>query len=254
MIISMCASSRSLRFVTFMASFCILGAVFLPGCGGSDEGAAGEGTVRVTVYGEEFIEEGIVASEMDDGWAVEFERFEVTVSVVQVGGGELAESVTVDLAESSDGAGHEVGELKVPVGNHESSSFTLERVEVEGSATLDDVSKSFHWVFTTPVTYSECETTTRVQEGEAATFQITVHADHLFYDSLVADEPALLFSALADADADEDGEITAEELGATDIGAYDPGNEEADDLRSFLSALVTTLGHVDGEGHCSAER
>jgi len=219
------------------------------GCGGSD---AGEGTVLVTVYGEDFIEEGIDASEMDDGWAIEFERFEVTISGVQVGGNELTDPVTIDISASSDGQGHEVGEITVPAGDHEDSSYTIERVEVEGSGTQGDVTKTFHWVFATPVTYAECETRTTVTEEEDATFQITVHADHLFYDSLVSTSPELLFAPLAAADADADGEITEEELAATDIGSHDPGNEEADDLWSFLNALTATLGHVDGEGHCHA--
>jgi hypothetical protein len=91
-----------------------------------------------------------------------------------------------------------------------------------------------------------------VEKDATAIFQITVHADHLFYDSLVSEEPQLLFQPLADADADQDGDITTEELGATDIGAYDPGNEDLDDLWSFLMAQSRTLGHVDGEGHCQA--
>ena len=41
-----------------------------------------EGTVDVTVYGEDFIEKGIPAEEMTDGWAVTFDRFVVTVDEV----------------------------------------------------------------------------------------------------------------------------------------------------------------------------
>lgn len=249
MIISTCAFKIEPRRISFTALALLSSTSLLSACSGSDEG---EGKVQVTVYGEEFIEEGIDASEMDDGWAIEFERFEVTIAGVQVAGEELDDSVTIDISEGSDGAGHAIGEIQVPAGDHEASSFTIERVEVEGSAELDDVTKTFHWVFETPVAYSECETTTSVEEGEAATFQITVHADHLFYDSLVAEEPALLFSALAAADTDDDGEITEEELAVADIGSYDPGNEEADDLWSFLKAQSATLGHVDGEGHCHA--
>lgn len=228
----------------------VVGAFALGACGGSDPG---EGTVRVTAYGEEFIEEGIAASEVDDGWRIEFERFEVTVSGAEVGGEQLRGKVTVDLAESSGGEGHELGEMEVPAGDHTGSSYTVERVEVEGTATQDDVTKAFYWVFEDPVTYRECETTTSVAKDEKATFQITIHADHLFYDSLVSASPQLLFSPLAAADGDDDGEITAGELATTDIGPYDSGNEDANDLWSFLSALAATIGHVDGEGHCVAK-
>lgn len=228
----------------FLAASGVLGA-----CGGGD---AGEGTVRVMAYGEEFIEEGIAASEVDDGWEIEFDRFEVTISGVELGGELLSGAVTVDLAAPSGGEGHEIGELEVPSGDHTGSSYTVDRVEVEGTATQDEVTMVFHWVFEDPVTYAECETITRVVEGEETTFQVTIHADHLFYDSLVAASPQLLFSPLAAADGNEDGEISSAELAATDIGPYDPGNEDANDLWSFLVALNATIGHVNGEAHCTA--
>ncbi len=245
--LSPATSQNRCRFAPFSG---LLMASLLTACGGTDDEL---GTVRVTAYGEEFIEEGIAASEMDDDWEVEFDKFEVVISGVTVGGSTLDGSVTVDLAESSGGEGHELGQVEVPVGNHEGPGYTVERVEVEGSATQGDVTKTFHWVFDEPVVYSDCETTTSVSEGEAATFQITIHADHFFYDSLVSSDPELLFTALADADDDGDGEITTEELAAADVGSYDVGNEDADDLWSFLVALNATLGHVDGEGHCTAE-
>lgn len=217
------------------------------GCGSAS------GTVDVTAYGEEFIEEGIPADDVDDGWNIEFSRFEVTISEVTVGGETLEETVTVDLSEASDGEGQELGALEVPEGNHEDSSFIIERVEVDGSARLNDEEKSFSWVFDGAVSYHECETTTEVTGSEAATFQITVHADHLFYDSLVSEEPQLLFQPLSDADADDDGQITREELEDADIGAYDPGSAgDINDLWTFLNAQIATLGHVDGEGHCHA--
>lgn len=92
-----------------------------------------------------------------------------------------------------------------------------------------------------------------MKEGETASFQITVHADHLFSDSLVSSEPKVLFQPLADADSDGDGALSEAELVAADVGAYDPGSEDGiDDLWAWLGAQVRTLGHVDGEGHCTA--
>ena len=78
------------------------------------------GTVEVTVYGEEFIEEGIPAAEMADGWSITSSRFEVTLAEVTVGGAVLRGAVVLDLTEGSDGAGHTVGTLEVPVGDHDS--------------------------------------------------------------------------------------------------------------------------------------
>lgn len=214
---------------------------------------AGEGTVIVTAYGESFIEDGIPADEVDDGWAVEFERFEVAIRDVVVGGTDVPVKKRIDLTKSSKGKGHTLGSATVAADDHTHSSFSVGRVEVTGSATKGDVTKTFEWVFDETTSYHECETTTKVPAGGEATFQITVHADHLLYDSLVSEEPRVLFQALADADADDDGVITKKELAATDIGAYDPGSEGGvDDLWSWLVAQTRTLGHVDGEGHCHA--
>lgn len=212
-----------------------------------------EGTISVTAYGESFIEEGIPASKMNDDWEISFEAFDVTFSQVSVADQDL-EGVELDLAESSDGAGHVLDTLAVTSGNYADAEFAIDRVEIRGTATLEDTEKSFHWVFDTSTLYSKCETTTSVARDEEAVFQITVHADHLFYDSLVAEEPQLLFGALASADADDDGEITEAELSMADIGGYDAGSDDGvDTLWEFLSAQVRTLGHVDGEGHCHSE-
>lgn len=215
------------------------------GCG------AGEGTLSVTAYGESYIEDGMGAEVLDDGWAVTYSRFEVTISGVEAAEVAVPVSAPVDVAQPSSGAGHLLGSVTVAEGDHDNASFTIDRVEVDGSASQAGEAKTFHWVFDEPTHYTGCETTTSVVDGGEATFEITVHGDHLLYDSLVSDEPQLLFQALADADGDGDDEITQAELAAVDIGAYDPGSEGGiDDLWSWLSALGHTLGHVDGEGHC----
>lgn len=215
--------------------------------------ASASGTVNVIAYGEEFIEEGIPADQVAGGWAIEFSRFAVTFSEITLGGTVLDGSVTVDLSEASNGEGQALGALELSTGDYSDSSFVIERVEVDGSASQGAEEKTFSWVFDTAARYDACEATTEVTAEEAATFQITVHADHLFYDSLVADEPQLRFQALADADVDANGEVTQEELEDADIGGYDPGSAgDIDDLWAFLSAQTITLGHVDGEGHCHA--
>lgn len=213
--------------------------------------AEGEGTITVTAYGESFIENGIPAAAVDDGWAVDFSRFEVVIDDVMLAGKEIPVLTTIDLSKPSSGEGQELGSTLAPTGEYTNGEFTIVSVEIEGTATKGTETKSFSWVFDTPTRYAECETTTLVDDGGNASFQITIHADHLLYDSVVSHEPQVLFQSLADADADADGDITEAELAATDIGGYDPGSESGtDDLWQYLSALVRTLGHVDGEGHC----
>jgi hypothetical protein len=233
---------------TFRAPFVFLLLPAMAACGTEDNG-----TVAVTAYGESFIEEGIPASEMGDGWAIEFSRFEVSIRDVEVAGVAISVPASIDLSESTSGQGHPLGSALVPSGDYTDARYTVANIEVEGTATKGSETKSFEWVFDQATDYTECETTTSVQEEVAATFQITIHADHLFYDSLVADEPQVLFQPLADADGDANGIITETELAAADIGVYDPGSEDGiDDLWTWLSAQARTTGHVDGEGHCRA--
>jgi hypothetical protein len=214
--------------------------------------AAGAGEVEVRVWGESFIEAGIPAAQMSDGWAVDFDRFEVELRDVSIAGVSVDDPEVIDIAEPSDGVGQLVGRAAVAAGEHDDAAFTIVRVQIEGSAEKGGVSKTFAWTFDTPVAYDECETQTVVPRDGVGELQITVHADHLFYDSLVSEEPALRFDALAAADTDNDGALTMAELAATDIGAYDPGNLAIDDLWSFLAAQAQTMGHVDGEGHCAS--
>jgi hypothetical protein len=222
-------------------------ALALPAC------TAGEGEVVITTYGEAFVEDGIPASALDDGWAIAFDRFAVTVREAAIGGRALAPAAPVDLAVASAGRGHRLGALVVEAGTHADARFTLARLEVSGAASRGPETRRFAWVFDDETRYSACETVTGVEAGGEATFQITVHADHLFADSLVAASPRLLFQPLADADADGDGEVTATELGARGLGAYDPGSEGGiEDLWRWLEAQARAVGHADGEAHCRA--
>lgn len=229
-----------IRFLVLLLCAC------MAGC------AAGEGEVEVRAWGESFIEDGIPADELADGWAIEFARFEVELRDVSVGGASLGDPDPIDLAEASEGRGQLIGRAPVPAGEYDDAAFTLASATVEGSAQKDGVTKTFAWTFATPVDYVNCETLTDVPRDGVGELQITVHADHLFYDSLVSEEPALRFDAIAAADTDDDGEVTMAELAAADIGAYDPGNLAIDDLWSFLAAQAQTMGHVDGEGHCAS--
>lgn len=232
---------------------CLLAGLIGASAGCSDD-PTGRGDVTVTVYGEAFIEAGIPAEAMADGWAVTFDRFVVTVDDVVVGGVAATNSASPDLAVATGGAGHPIASLSVPEGKHTGARFALSRIELAGSASKDGVTKRFEWAFDQPTRFTGCETTTTVADGGQATFEITVHADHFFYDSLVSEAPAVVFQALADADADGDGDITQAELEAADIGGYDPGSAGGvGSLWAWLVAQSQSVGHVDGEGHCDAE-
>ncbi|MFW6057410.1 MAG: hypothetical protein ACOC9W_01000, partial [Persicimonas sp.] len=161
--------------------------------------------------------------------------------------------------EDSAGEGHLVAEVVAPAGRYESLDYRIAPDDdqpallVEGTATKDDETKSFSWAFDTDALYEDCQTDAHIDDGGSATSQLTIHADHFFYDDLVAEEPNLAFDLIASADADDDGDVTLDELADVDITAesrYQVGSRDITDLRGFLEAQSTTVGHIDGEGHC----
>lgn len=236
----------------------------------------GQATLRVTAYGEEFIEERIPAEVLEDGWAIVFSRFLVAVSEVEADGEALAGAFVVDLSRSSGGEGHALGVLTLPAEGRPLVGFRVAPVGaampvsttdadvaqlvdaqasiwVEGAATKSGQTVSFSWAFATDTRYVACESTAKLVAGQAATSQLTIHADHLFYDDLDSEEPNVAFELVAAADADADGDVAAEELRALDItgqARYQVGSRDITELWSFIEAQTSTLGHIDGEGHC----
>ena len=216
-----------------------------------DTSPLNEGLVIVAAYGEEFVEQNL---NTDDSWNVTFDRFETNIASVTMNGVTVTTTSAVELTNDSQGIGHTIGQIVLQEGDYTGSSFVITQMSVSGSATKNNVTKSFSWTFNQTTNYTACEATTEVRLGSPTRFQVTVHADHLFYDSLVADEPGVVFQPLADADSDLNGEISRAELEATDIGAFDPGSSgNVDNLWEWLIAQSQTVGHVNGETHCVSQ-
>jgi hypothetical protein len=136
---------------------------------------------------------------------------------------------------------------------------------VSGTASKDDQAVRFAWGFTVGTRYDEChsEQDGRDEAGVVVTnnatleAQLTTHGDHLFYDRLQSSpdpsiETSLRFDTLAAADANDDGEVTLEELDAKplDVRLYDPSGLGAATQGAFVTSLARTVGHFRGEGEC----
>jgi hypothetical protein len=209
----------------------------------------GTAIVEVNVYGESFVEDHL---DTDDDWTVTFDTFLVRIDALTLGGQEFVSTRTFDLTEPSEGRGQMVASLAVPSGSYSDFQFILHIESVSGTATNNTATKTFEWVLEQRTEYGTCETNVVATAERPQTTEITVHADHLFYDSLVSEEPAVLFQALADADTDQDTVITQAELAATGLGAYDPGSTEAaQNMWEWLLAQGQTVAHINGEGHCA---
>jgi hypothetical protein len=142
-------------------------------------------------------------------------------------------------------------------------------IHVEGTISKDAVSKSFSWSFPTQTLFKECkgEVSGKEEEGVVVTnggtdtVQLTIHGDHLFYDDLQSISAKVRAQAIVDADADDDGNVTLEELGAVKLskaaadtgGTYSAGDvPNVNNLRDFVTSLSRTIGHYRGEGECFA--
>jgi hypothetical protein len=236
----------------------------------------GRATLRVTAYGEEFIEDRIPADVLVDGWEIDFGRFLVALSELEADGEPLEGAYVVDLTQGSGGSGHALGTIALPAEGSPHLAFRVAPVSnaspvsatdadvstladagaslwVEGTATRGDQTVTFALAFSTDTRYVECQSTAVLADGQEATSQLTIHADHLFYDDLDSEEPNVAFDLVASADSNMNGEVTAEELRGLDItrqSRYQVGSRDITELWSYIEAQTSTLGHIDGEGHC----
>ena len=159
-----------------------------------------------------------------------------------------------DLTDASAGTGQLIASLTLPTGVYNDLEFVLHIASVSGAATKDGEVKTFDWTFEQSTRYGTCEEQVIVAAAGGTTTEITVHADHLFYDSLVSEEPNVLFQALADADLDQDGAISQQELSTADISAYDPGSTATVPSLWGGYSHRASRPHINGEGHCAQVR
>ena len=259
-----------------------LASLALAACGGDDLAA---GQLTVTVYGEEYIEEGIPATVFSDGWSVSFDRFLVSFGAAAAKAGEGAAEIGVpqlqvfDLAKPSGGTGYVLGTVAAPGGTYDHFGYRIRpdatatagnadaadvtalqaagaSLRVAGTATKGAVTIAFDWSFAKNLSHAHCDVDD-VIDGNTVTMQATIHGDHLFYDDLVSTDPNVSFELIAASDGADgttpDGTVTLAELAAKDITGeerYQVGSFPVRDLRAFIEHQAGTVGHVNGEGHC----
>lgn len=252
-------------------------AILLSACGA-------EGSWRTEIWGEPFIEQEIPASAFADGCSVTFDAFVVVVSgraLVDDAGSVVAALDGAQVYDLTAPGPHEMGIVRAPSGTWRGMTATIapDASATAGNATADQVAtmvrrdasilaqgtltcnetpRSFDWAFGTATDYA-CNPTNLVIPVEAgATTQLTIHGDHLFYDSLWAEDAEVRGLALWEADADGNGSITQEELAAHKVVPYYPDGlgafTGATTFDRWLEVAAGAVGHVDGEGHCDVDR
>lgn len=240
--------------------------------------SACEGSYELRAFGEAFVENGIPASAVRDGWAIRFDEFVVAIDEVALEGDERVEfegSFVFDLTRPSEGEGHLLAMVDgVQAGNYSAVRYRFERpgvvaggnatdaqiqhlrtkrtaLHVVGQATRGDEKVTFDWDF--PISFGHyCKVNQRVRASSPGASQLTIHADHLLLDDL-GPHGEISFDLIAAADADMDGEVTADEMAELSILAqarYQTAGLPIADLWTYVGNLALTLGHIDGEGGC----
>jgi len=241
--------------------------------------AACQGEVSITAYGERFVEDGIPASEVSDGWRIDFEEFVLAITDVSIDGDERIDAegwFVFDLAQPSAGAGHGLSSLVTSAGSYDQLEYRLavpERadggnaseaqvdrliregatLQVRGSATRDGEALRFDWSFAIDQGHT-CELDEQ-RGGRLSALELTIHADHLLLDDFFL-EPQPAFDLIASADNDGDAMISNAELSGVDLSTqtrYWAGDDQVDDLYRYIGTLALTMGHVNGEGQCAPQ-
>jgi hypothetical protein len=137
---------------------------------------------------------------------------------------------------------------------------SVERVEAEGGPV------SFAIKAAVPTSFHDCaydgEPGVSVQASGTATATITLHGDHMFFNSFPSGTEAniqRMAGYIVDADADRDGHVDDEELAQRDATdaftrargySLDGAPILIDNALDFVRAQLATQGHYQGEGEC----
>lgn len=136
---------------------------------------------------------------------------------------------------------------------------------VKGSMTKDGQTVTFDWPLKAGVSVNDCASEEgdlgfAVPAGGTVAVKPTIHGDHWFFTNItqgaeITDRRA---QWVADADADQDGETTLDELKNTDAADVFPANQynlsgaliDVNTAFDYLQAQAMTLGDFQGEGEC----
>ena len=227
--------------------------------------ACGSGTWVVETWGEDYIEAGIPAADFADGCALTYDKFEVTFTEVWLIDGNDEQAAALDapfVIDLTEPGPTELGRADVKPNSYDTVHMRIApdagapSVIAEGTLTCDGEAKTFAWAFDTDTTYGCEPDELSIAAGGEDRSQLTIHGDHLWYDSLSAEDAEVRGQHIAAADADDDDVITQAELAAVpvaptglDVGPY----STVTDLGAYVRFLTQTVGHIDGEGHCQVD-
>lgn len=279
------------------------------GCG-LEPTEEGTGSLAIRVTGEDAAKTGFPVDDdgemiaFADGWSIQFTKFLFSFGAIDVKGADGAvgisssEKYIADL-HLGDGSVPEFGALAAR--RWESFSFQVTPADatakvlgtideaavqpmvtgkfnywIEGTATKGAESVDFAWGIANPTKNANCtngldNTDGVVIRSNATTeAEITIHVEHLFWDTLGTEGASLRFDAIA-AVAGADKKVTTEEIATQSLAdlkdangmplmdgsgmpvVYNPGSVplKSQDLLAFIQASSSSMAHLNGEGLCT---
>lgn len=283
--------------------------VALAACG---EGGDGTGAVEVRASGEGAATKGYpfakngVRIAFVDGWSVRFSKVLVSLGDVRLASADDAvafEEPSVRVVDLQKGDAVLFGREGIPARRWDRFSFRvvvpppdaeLRGVDVadveqmragghgtwlEGRAEKGEAVYTFAWGLANPVRATNCTNGVDgtdgivVRRGATSTAEITMHLDHVFWDTLGTEISKLRFDAIAGASRD-DRVVTWGELEAQSLDdlrgpdgqplrdeserplVYDPGPVPLPrrTLAEFVLATTASQAHLNGTGLCTVTR
>ena len=275
--------------------------MLLAACGG---GEADAGTVRIELHAEDSITNGLsTGSDVENtkDYAVSYSKFIVTVGNLQLGqstSGKHLQSETLSVVDLT-----RVGEQGVEIATFErvragqwdrfgfetaTANKGVRAIEVDPGDVEQMIEHGWtYWIegrvertpreggpvdfvlqTAVPTLFDNCELDGEpgltVVANQTATGDITIHGDHLWFNSFPTGSEGSVerrSAWLVQADTDGDGRVSTEDLAALDAtevfttelgysldGA--PPGIVIDNALDFVRAQLATQGHFKGEGEC----
>lgn len=287
-----------------------LACVWCVGCGSEPTDSTGAGSLAVRITGEDAAKTGFPVEEEGesiafvDGWTVQFSKFLISFGKIDVQGADgtsgfnSTDKYVADLhagdpslpviegltARRWERFSYEVSApdaMAKPLGNVAAAdieAMTTGKYNywIEGTAEKGADSIAFAWGISNPTKNANCtngldDTDGVVIRSNATTeAEITIHVEHLFWDTLGTEGAGLRFDAIA-AVAGGDMSVTSEEIATQtlanlkgadgmplkdDMGMpviYNPGSVPlaSQDLWAFIQASSASMAHLNGEGLCT---
>lgn len=254
---------------------------------GTDEG---QGSLNVTIWGEDYIEQEIPAAEFEDGYRIEYSKFYMSLSELKIAtqSGDIAvEEGALGIYDITKKGPRIIGEYQVDAKHWDAVSLAVSPAQNATSTDLDATDLAmmndngyalyvegkiyndqneawdFSWGFKDKTSYLNCvdhenKAGVNIAEDGEESIQFTMHGDHFFYDSY-KESAVLRAKAIIEADANLDHQISLEELDAVNLTTlpldqYDTdGDGSIETLGDFVRGLSKTVVHFQGEGHCQSQ-